>query len=682
MAYGDEIKQGNIVENWLFDFANDNSGFLRFAFSDTTDSSNFYHGVILNKPSIRESIDLANSTAKSSNLSISIPDFTYQGSPISKELFGGSNHYINQTVSVWSKVGAGTKQQIGSFRLTDISSNGDTLQLSLTSHRPWDFISFPQTKTDVSGKYFPVCYGEFTESTSSPSSQNLSDGRALYPVPVDNVSGQILAITPRSYDGTTYQDGRLHHYEKDSDQFVPIDDSGFTDSTESYQGGNAIRCKIDLNRGFKTKPKTSLSGGQFTNPDNSFDSRTDESSTSASSTITLLSPGTTITRDFEMTAPNIIGKISEIKVFVRYKFQLSETVDTTGRLKLIFGGSTTTITSSSSASVQTWTSSDLITQYTNNDNQIPNVKIRAEGETDVPTETITTNIYDVQLLIKVALDQSNDPEGSKNYLDGLDLMYIGANGLSESWSGSNGEINEIHEAHRDLIIRYAGVTTTDPDGWTSLNSDKDWKIRWWQLEPTELKKALEQLQYEGGFIFRFKADGSPQYIHIPDTQTVSNTFTKQDISNVTVRPSPFSELLTKMDVNYEKHPAENRHLTSISSSNSTSRTNWNIQTKENIQSVNLDAYVSPTIPATPASNPNDDFYTYYDNIFGDIKMLVSCTIVNPKYYDVEVGDIVAFSDMYPETPFGYNSASWSGLKFMITSLNRTLGELKIEVREI
>ena len=56
MAFGNEIKQGNIVENWLFDFANDNSGYLRFAFSDVTDSSNFYHGVILmgNKPSIRE----------------------------------------------------------------------------------------------------------------------------------------------------------------------------------------------------------------------------------------------------------------------------------------------------------------------------------------------------------------------------------------------------------------------------------------------------------------------------------------------------------------------------------------------------------------------------------------------------------------------------------------------------
>ena len=75
MAFGNEIKQSNITENWLFDFANDNSGYLRFALSDVTESGNFYRGVILNNPSVRESIDLASSTSKTSNMSITIPDF-------------------------------------------------------------------------------------------------------------------------------------------------------------------------------------------------------------------------------------------------------------------------------------------------------------------------------------------------------------------------------------------------------------------------------------------------------------------------------------------------------------------------------------------------------------------------------------------------------------------------------
>jgi len=49
---------------------------------------------------------------------------------------------------------------------------------------------------------------------------------------------------------------------------------------------------------------------------------------------------------------------------------------------------------------------------------------------------------------------------------------------------------------------------------------------------------------------------------------------------------------------------------------------------------------------------------------------------------LEVGDIISFSDMYPDTPFGHNSANWSGLNFMITSLQRSVGKLKIESREL
>ena len=95
-------------------------------------------------------------------------------------------------------------------------------------------------------------------------------------------------------------------------------------------------------------------------------------------------------------------------------------------------------------------------------------------------------------------------------------------------------------------------------------------------------------------------------------------------------------------------------------------------------------YVAPTVPATPSSNPNDDFYTYYDNIFGSVKLIVSCDIVNPAYYDLEVGDVIEFDErnMYPETPMGHNSATWNGLKMMIISISRTMGRLQIKAREI
>ena len=361
-------------------------------------------------------------------------------------------------------------------------------------------------------------------------------------------------------------------------------------------------------------------------------------------------------------------------------------MDTTGRLKLFLGGSGQTITSSSSGSVQTWTSSDLVSQYTSNNNQIPNVKIRAEGETDSPTETISTNIYDIQLLIKVALDQSGDPEGSKNYLDDLDFMYVGANGLTESWSGSNGEISYGHEAHRDMLVRFAGYTTTAPQNWSDLDTDRstsNWEMRWWELAPVEIQKLLEQIQYEFGFIFKFRPDGTGSYIYIKQTSelSASQTLNKNDISDIKISNTKFSELLTQMEINYEVHPAEDKHFSNVTSSNSTARTNWNIQTKENISTVDLDMNVG-TPSTTPNADPNNDFYSYYDNIFGDIKKIVSCTIINPaKGFGMETGDIIQFSntagDMHIE-PFGED---WTDY-YMITELTRSVGGVKIKAREV
>ena len=127
-------------------------------------------------------------------------NFNYKGDDFSAELFLGTRKYINRNVKIYSQLNGDTTLanclQIYQGRLIDISHDDSSISLQLTEQRPWDFISFPQNKTTISNKYFPVCYGEFTESTSSPSAQDLSDGRDLYPVPIDNISGKILAITP------------------------------------------------------------------------------------------------------------------------------------------------------------------------------------------------------------------------------------------------------------------------------------------------------------------------------------------------------------------------------------------------------------------------------------------------------------------------------------------------------
>ena len=199
----------------------------------------------------------------------------------------------------------------------------------------------------------------------------------------------------------------------------------------------------------------------------------------------------------------------------------------------------------------------------------------------------------------------------------------------------------------------------------------------------ELKKVLEQLQYEFGFIFKFRADGTGSYIHVLQTSELSaaQTFKKEDIANLKINNMPFSQLLTKMEINYEKHPAENRYLSSVTSSNSTARTSWSIQAKENISEVDLDMNVGP--PNTSGqTDGNTDFYSYYDNLFGDIKKIINCDIVNPAVsYNLETGDIIQFSNTageMPVEPFGDNWADY----YMITDLQRSPGKIKIQAREV
>jgi len=657
-------------ENWLFKLANDNSTFLYLAFQDETYSGDFYEGAISNKPSIRESIDLAESTAKTGNVSITIADYIYDGSPISEELFGGSNHYINQEVTVHSRVNTETPVQIGSFRLTDISTDGDKISLTMTAHRPWDFISIPQTQLD--NVYTPLFYGRFDPlNLTTYGNENVIEETNYggYPVPrYKTVESEGYYLIEENVTETQDDDGQLFFWDNNLNTFIYVTSS---DSDVTYDSDiGYMKAPLTLTRGGRVLPTTfsaiTTPTGKttFTSPTRAYD---DDAASYA-----VLDEATeeddTDTWEYRWSGgKNFTGKstantnkaylVHELIINsydINYTINLYRNNSLLETLTQADGGFAKKQHSFGAGSTSHTIKFVILTQ----DGTYPD---------DVDFEY---RIYEIGYVQEA---QSPDDDSA------VDMLYLNAkSGHPASWDSS--VITEIHDAHRDMLIRYAGLTTSDPTGWSDLNTARSgWNIRWWALEPEEIEKTLNKIAYEGCFIFRFKADGSPQYIFVPDSPTADKTLTKNDIKGFQVKPSNFSNLLTKMDISYEKHPAESRYLTSVSSVNSTARTNWYVQTKENIKQVKLDAYVAPAIPTTPSANPNDDFYSYYDNIFGDIKLVVSGSIVNPEFYNIEVGDIVDFSNMYPTKAFGQ---SWSGKNFMITGLTRSIGTLKFEGRAI
>tara|TARA_R100000734_G_scaffold7674_1_gene6148 strand:+ start:5818 stop:8058 length:2241 start_codon:yes stop_codon:yes gene_type:complete len=737
----------NISENWLFIFHNQSGASLYLSFQDYVDSSNnFYHGVITNSPTIRESIDLKKSRAKSSNMNLTIPNFIYKGTEISEELFGGSNYYINRTVQVFSLINNSVSSNpIATFRLSDVSIADDVISLSLVSQKPWEFISIPQTKHPDYPLYEPVVYGNFTPaSNANATGENVQSAYGtVFPVSVlHSSSDSIYTLMPRDY--TTSDNAFIHHY-IGFNQFLPlrlsesvfsnegkrvdsitsttIDNSGLNilkSRTHKVQSGTYNGAGFD---GYVTtapsdkEPPTTLQF--FSNQDNMF-KRTVTGALNDSQVSTALFNDNTgesfnmilATPKKELYFDNIVKILFRIKTNVgtpqQFKhFVFSNEFDSTndnliggsGRQRTYGNLAFNSGTGDYSTDTGAITFNDTPSNATANNLIVAGdeilIRLTSIQSSSPPRLDNTLSIASCQLYYRSVIQEfegDENPTGlqlsakqDNEKIQEIKTFYCGGNGLKASWSGTP-DITEIHEAHRDLLIRFAGMSTSTPNGYSDLDSTKNWKIRNWLLEPVELKQQLEKLQYEGGFIFRYVKgnESSPQYIYIEDSYsdsdiTYSKTIGKDDLSEINIAPDDLSSLTTQMDISYQKHPSERGHLITTSAKNSTTRTNYNINTKENIQDVKLDAYVLPEIPTTPSSNPNDDFYSYYDNISGDIKININATIINPKFFDIDVGETIEFLDMYPSKAFG---KSFDNVVFMVTSVTRGIGKVKFQAREI
>jgi len=763
-AYSNSSKLGNIQENWIVQLGYDDEGandWTGIALSDTTVSGVFYHGTITNKPSIRSSIDLANSTAKTGNISLSVINFQFKGDDFSAELFLGTRKYINRDVKIYSQLNGDTTLanclQIYQGRLIDISHDDSTISLQLTEQRPWDFISIPlpDSKTTSNNIPIPVSYGAFTKNSAttfaSPLFVSALTAKTYRPVQFNKTNDEQSLYVDGVPSGSNSE---LAHYEKGVDVFVPFENGvagtsstdgadhakieplqirAFKQRADTYEAitnatvtvaniGDSINADdtdaatFSVNRVNTNDTDTVIYDFKVVNPSgmkSSYFVRAKESdgdNVSAAEAISTSETGIDVSNASNLTSYDVIRidneemnitSISSNTLTVQRGFNGTSAVahdnasavlvDNTINVVGIKYGITIATLSGDLSNVKLFISTDgnyytetktstlsTITRSINLSNGTNNIRIKITFTSD-DTSTAgslnaTFSLYDVFFRTQRI---SEEPE---------DIVFTGNDGLTESWTGSSNAIQYGHEAHRDMLVRFAGYTTTAPGNWSALNTDRaiaTWKIRWWELEPTDLKKALEKLQYEFGFIFKFRADGTGSYIHILQTSELSavQTFKKDDINNLKITNSSLSGLLTKMEINYEKHPAENRYFSSVTSSNSTARTNYNIQAKENIKEVNLDMNVG-TPNASGQTDGNADFYSYYDNIFGDIKKIISCDIVNSaKGYSLETGDIVQFSNTageMPVDPFGDNWADY----YMIIDLKRSPGNVSITAREV
>ena len=323
------------------------------------------------------------------------------------------------------------------------------------------------------------------------------------------------------------------------------------------------------------------------------------------------------------------------------------------------------------------------------------------GDTGTATITVTDIYFEIKTQIEDEADETGmNPLINSTAVNNIERLYTGADGFAKSFS--SGTVTSIVDMHRDLLSRFLGVagsseTISVLNGSTSnaysdlTTARSTWTCRYWTDEKEELKDILEQCQSEGGFVFRFRpSDGTPQYIYIANSTTATHTITKDDIKNLNVSITPFESLITKRELKYYKNPINDEMLKEQTSSDTTNnpRTTYNVGTKENVETTDLEI-LSGGVGATNmgSGNRNDGFANYYNAITGLPKMIVNTEIVNAGssggssyFYLMEVGDVCAISHSNQiAAPFG---TSFSGKKFMVTSLTRTIGSLKVILREI
>ena len=271
------------------------------------------------------------------------------------------------------------------------------------------------------------------------------------------------------------------------------------------------------------------------------------------------------------------------------------------------------------------------------------------------------------------------------------ITSISSNTLTVT-RGQNGTSAATHSNNASI--------TRVPENFTTLNTARSgWTVFYYLQKQKELLKILEQTQKEGGFIFRFKAsDGNPQYIYLVDSPSTNHTISKSDIKSTKISLTTFDNLITKRVIKHQRNPLNDEMLFEVECTDTTNnpRTDYNVQSDENIATEELkilngnivNTQEGKTITSTNmgSGNKNDGYANYYNAIEGNPKLLVDTEIINPgssggsHFYLMEVGDICAFdhTDMIVE-PFG---ESFNGKKFIVTSLTRSPGSLKVSLREI
>lgn len=674
--YLKNARSATVQENWFAMLYYDGgSSYLGIADSDVIIDSNQFYGVVLDWGEITASIDLINSKSALSDVTIICKDINLKKELLSNELFGGSKKYINRTIKIYSRLNNdatfANAVQIFQGKLKNVSCNYDEISLVCETYDPSLNITIPQTKSTNRQIYAPIAYGNFANNT------NFCNGKLFYPCPTTGML--IYAITTNSIASGLV----LHYYDSNLDKFLPIASS--SGRTYSRHGVNEGHVGSTMERSFYWQPSQEASGNDFDDPEDAYDNN---SLSFAFKTATGIGNYDLYIKAAEpdlgkATALTINGKFGAL---INSYSGAAATITLKDYLYDTDNGTIVARTASNGETINSSYSRNMLAQYVSANDQLPDeLRINLNIDEGGGAINATGKVYDIYYTAtyEVDLSSNSDYMATMASLKEIKHLYCGSDGLVNSFSGGSGIAELPHEIFRDLLARFTDFDYADSNwtNWSTLNTARTgWLCNWWLLSLEDLKTVLEQVQYEGCFIFHYNVRGDGgSLIWVKDSYSdsdVEHTFDENDYDNIERGLTDLSEISTKTIYNYQKHPANNSYLETTTFTNANRTDYFPSVTNDNIDTKNLDFITADKVNTGSAAN--DCIARYYDNIVASPKIIIKSVITNMEKKEIEIGDIVKFNDS-DITPFG---KKWSDLYFMIVETRRSLNSLEIIAREV
>jgi len=684
-----------IVSDFLLEVNYDDTtpGTLYFS-TQNRKVTNQYHGSVLDWGTIQETIDLSKSRAAIADMKIKLGNvFPNATGRLSDELLGTSKIFINQDVTIRSwLVGCNTTGDClirYTGRIVDIKHDTETVTLVIEARSPWDRVTAISDVVDDAlagdglnlpevaiGQVKPVVYGDLTYDF----------GRATTAMTARRDS----LVVPMVYLGLTSANEQKwlisdHELEDDPDY---LDLWGFDEVLGRYVGlliggggitivqNSSTGCIIsfdptdvtfqDILFGDGTVSGEANTGsGDWANDTDANNADADDYASSSFDSAESLGDKSIIDIDFD---PNYAPE------------RTINGVEWYGKLYHARGASLAQ-------------GDEYFLIGLNNMNYIAEDAVWAGLIAIVPSGDETDMQASITMThYKDDVGGGTDAEarvyeiwkrGWYKTTDFIQMNFAGKGQEFCRWTGGTAIAADYpHRIFRDLLkvwagwdatgIDYVEVNGTDWSG-SSVDTDRNWGLKWYGNEKTPLKDLLDQLQFEGCFIWLFDQTSSgieARVVYTTGSVVVDDTLDGSNLSSVKFSHTPVSAIVSTRIANYSRQTLSGEYRFQNTKVNS-SRSSWNFATEENIVENNLDWLQT--------SSDVDEFLAYYDNIVGQPKLIISAVVDHPKHWGLQVGDKIKFTNL-EVNPFGWSA--YTAFIFMITKTEISPTKFKITATHV